>query len=327
MRYQNIRAFQKHLASAAPDHLSRCYLAMVPDDYERGSAIRSILSHFAGRPRIALNGDGVLCREIADALLSPSLFGGDPVVVLDGAEKMGKKEIQSLSDLVAASQLYGYLICGTSSKTALAASFEKVGVVLDLSEEKPWEKEKRLAEQMSERAQNGGKRLAPDAIPLLFERIGTDPAILDSEIDKLICFVGTRLTIERSDVFRIASSSRQSTLWQLAEELVWEGRNGSIDSGTFHALVPVLRNQLQIGLKLVELMASNTPKTEWSTYVTKLWPKLLEKRSSQAMQLGRNYFKKGLELLFEIELLSRTQSGREEALLDYFRMALRRPLA
>lgn len=240
MRYQNFRAFRKHLASAAPDHLCRCYLAAVSDDYERAIAIGAILSYFKERPRIALNGDSAVCRTVADALLSPSLFGGEPVVVVDEAEKMGKKELQALSDLAGRSPLYGYLICGARSKTPLTASFEKAGVVFDLSEEKPWDKEKRLAEQIAERVQNAGKRLASDATSLLFERLGSDAALLDSEIDKLICFVGERPMIERSDVFRISASSRASTLWQAAEEIVWEGELPAVDPASFHGLVPAL---------------------------------------------------------------------------------------
>lgn len=322
MRYQNFRAFRKHLASAAPDHLSRCYLAVIPDDYERNQAIQAVLAYFPARPHIFFNGNDAVCRDIADALLSPSLFGGEPVVVLDEAEKMGKKELQALADLAGKSSLYGYLLSASRSKTALSAVFEKAGVVLDLGEEKPWDRERRLAEQIAERVQNAGKRLASDAISLLFERLGHDAALLDSEIDKLICFVGTRATIERSDVFRISASSRSSTLWQMAEEIVWEGAHPPFDPATFHGLVPALRSQLQTGLKLASLLASQTPREEWSAYLPRLWPKLLEKRSAQASRLGSGYFKNGLDLLFQIELLSRTGSTREEALLDLFRMSL-----
>ena len=322
MRYQNFRAFRKHLASAAPDHLCRCYLIAMPDDYERGMAIQEILSYFPGRPLIRLNGNEAVCRDISEALLSPSLFGGEPVAILDEAEKMGKKELQALSDLIAQASLYGTLLAGARSKTPLSASFEKAGVVFDLADEKPWDKEKRLGEQISEKVQTSGKRLASDAIPLLFERLGPDAALLDSEIDKLICFVGERPMIERSDVFRISAASRTSTLWETAEKIVWEGEAASVDASTFHGLVPAIRSQLQIGLKIADLFASNTPREEWSSYLPRIWPKVLEKRSAQAARLGRSFFKHGLDLLFEIELLSRTGSAREGALLDFFRNSL-----
>ena len=128
--------------------------------------------------------------------------------------------------------------------------------------------------------------------------------------------------IERSDVFRISASSRASTLWQAAEEIVWEGELPAVDPASFHGLVPALRSQLQTGLKLADLSASNTPREEWNSYLPRLWPKVLEKRSSQAARLGRSFFKSGLDLLFQIELLSRTGALHEEALLDFFRISL-----
>gem|GEM_PF-927669 len=321
MRYLSLRAFRKHLASAAPDHLCRCYLAAIPDDYERGAAIRDVLSYFPGRPRMSFNGTEAACRDLSEALSSPSLFGGDPVVVLDEAEKMGKKELAALAELAMA-PLYGYLVCGARTKGVLGAAFEKAGVVFDLSEEKPWEKEKRLAEQIADQAQSLGKRLASDAGPLLFERIGPDPALLDSEIEKLACFVGTRPTIERSDVFRVSALSRASALWQIAEGIVWEGEIPPPGDSPFHGLVPALRSQLQIGLKISELSASGTPRSEWSGHLPKVWPKLLDKRIGQVAKLGSRYFQHGLDLLFQIEILSRTGSSSEEALLDLFRMSL-----
>jgi DNA polymerase III subunit delta len=322
MRYQNFRSFQKHLSSAAPDRLCRCYLAMVPDDYERRQAIQAILSHFQDRPQTVFNGEDAGVSKVADALLSPTLFGGEPVVVLEAAEKWGKKELQTLSELASGERTYGYLLCGARSRVSIAAAFEKAGVVFDLTEEKPWDKEKRLSEQIVERAESGGKRLSSDAIPLLFERLGSDAALLESEIDKLICFTGTRPMIERSDVFRISACSRELTLWQTAEAIVWEGESPPIDPASFHSIIPSLRSQLQIGLKISDLLASNTPREVWSSFLPRLWPKLLEKRSIETAKRRRSFFENGLHLLFQIELLSRQGSGREAALLDLFRLRL-----
>ena len=200
---------------------------------------------------------------------------------------------------------------------------EKEGVVLDLLEEKPWDKEKRLAEQLIDRAKNAGKRLSADAAHLLFERLGTDAALLDSEIDKLICYVGENPAIAREDILRLSPASRTATLWQTAEEVIWEGGEfPSLDSTAFHGLIPALRSQLHLGLTLATLIEEKCPSDQWSRYLPKLWPKTLEKRSSQAARLGSSYFRKGLDKLFEIDLLSRTNSTQYRALLDLFRVQI-----
>lgn len=261
-------------------------------------------------------------RSIFDALESPSLFGGDPAVVVDELEKMAKQELKTFAENLPST---GILLLGARAKTALVPLVEKEGVILDLLEEKPWDREKRLLEQLHERVQNAGKRLATDAAPLLFERVGLNPALLDCEIDKLICYTGERLTIERADLFRISQESRTHSLWQTAEAIVWEGGAiSSLDSGSFHALIPSLRSQLQLGLKIASLLEDGAPPEMWSSAVPKLWPKTLEKRRAQAAQLGSAYFRKGLERLFSLELLSRNGSNQLLALLDLFRAYARR---
>ncbi len=317
MKYQNLKSFQKHLSSAAPNLLCRLYLIAIQDDFERTKALDMILSHLPVQPT---RFSGVDCdlRDFLDAMQSESLFG-ESVLVLDEAEKLSKKQIETLASHLTG--FVGYLLFGARSKTgSLATAVEKEGVILDLLEEKPWDKEKRLSEQLIERASSRGKRLSPDAAPFLIERLGVDPALLESEIDKLICYVGDRPTISREDILAISPASRTSTFWQTAEEVVWEGGEfPSLDASAFHALVPALRNQLHLGLTLATLIQEGRPSHEWNVYLPKLWPKTLEKRSSQAARLGSAYFQKGLDRLFELELLSRSNSTQYGALLDLFR--------
>jgi DNA polymerase-3 subunit delta len=320
MKYQNLKSFQKHLSSAAPHNLCRVYLVAMADDFERTKVLDQILSYLVNSPT-RFSGADCSPLEVLDAMQSLTLLGGDPIVVVDEVEKIAKKQVQMLCDHLNFSS--GYALFGTRSKTPLAALAEKEGVVLDLLDEKPWDKEKRLAEQLAERAKNAGKRLGADGAQLLFERLGSDPALLESEIDKLICYVGDKPAITREDILQLSPASRTSTLWQTAEEVVWEGGEfPSLDSTAFHGLIPALRSQLHLGLSLSTLIEEKCPSDQWNRFLPKLWPKTLEKRSSQAARLGAPYFRKGLDKLFEIELLSRTNSAQYRALLDLFRAYL-----
>lgn len=318
MKYQNLKSFQKHLASAAPHHLCPLYLVLIGDDFERTKALDLILSYLSASPN---RFSGVDCdlRDCLDAMQTLSLLG-ESVVVLDEVEKLSKKQLETLSSCLK-DHPAGYVLFGSRLKVAsLASVVEKEGVVFDLLEEKPWDKEKRLSEQLIDRAKNAGKKLGLEAPSLLFERLGLDPALLESEIDKLICYVGDRLSITRDDILAISPASRIATLWQTAEDVVWEGGEfPSLDSTAFHALVPALRNQLHLGLTLSTLIEEKYPADRWNQYLPKLWPKTLEKRSSQAAHLGSSYFQKGLEKLFDIELLSRSNSTQYRALLDLFK--------
>ncbi|MES2274060.1 MAG: hypothetical protein V4487_07700 [Chlamydiota bacterium] len=324
MRYQNVKSFQKHLSSSAP-RLSPVYLIAISDDYERGKRFDEILKILQNSDSLVarFTGVDVSLRDVFDALSTLPLLGGEQVVVFDEVEKLSKKELQTLADFLAQGNLSGYLLIGARGKVShLSGIVEKAGVVLDLTDEKPWDKEKRLAEQLVDKARNAGKKLGPDVVQELFERLEKDSAILESEVDKLICFVGERPVISREDVLAIAGGGRASTLWQLAEEVVWgDGAKGdptAIDAASFTPLISALRGQLRTGLAIASLMQERVPADQWGQYLPKIFQKTLEKRSSQAAKFGAAYFRKGLEILFDIELLSRSSSSQYGALFDLF---------
>ncbi len=323
MKYQNLKSFQKQLQSAAPHHLCRFYFLGIQDDFERAKAIDQILSFCSLQmPANRLSGASCTLKECLDSMQSMSLLG-DSITVIDEVEKLSKKDLQILSDQF--KNASGYLLFGSRSKVAsLMSAIEKEGIVLDLLEEKPWDKEKRLIDEIGERVKNAGKRAAPEVAPLLLERLGMEPALLISEIDKLICYVGDRPTIQPQDLLAISPASKTATFWQIAEGMIWEGEPfPSIDSNGFHALLPSLRSQLHLGLCLSTLVEEKRPSDEWGPFLPKLWPKTLEKRLSQAVRLGSPYFRKGLKALFEMELISRSQSTQYEALCTLFMAKLR----
>lgn len=312
MKYQTILHFQKHLQA---EPRSRFYLVLVADDFERHRLFEAILSRLPAP--IRLNGEETDLKTCLDSMQAMSLFG-DAATLIDAVEKMGKKEQQQLGEQL--KHASGFVLLGARSKTAVSAVVEKEGIVLDLLEEKPWDRDKRLVEQIKLQAKN---RLSSDVAMLLLERLGSDPALIASEVDKLLCYVGDREIITAEDVLRMSPVSRQLTFWQIAENVVWEaGTFGAIDVNAFHGLFPALRAQLHMGMTLATLIEEKRPVEEWSRYLPKVWPKMLEKRSAQAARLGTSFFQKGLELLFEMEVASRTYSTHYQALMDRFRVEL-----
>jgi hypothetical protein len=77
-----------------------------------------------------------------------------------------------------------------------------------------------------------------------------------------------------------------------------------------------------IGIKMHALQASNVPFAQWAPHFPKLKPKALEKKREAALNLSSLYFRKGLDHLFELELLAKSGSMQNDALLDLFRLNL-----
>jgi DNA polymerase-3 subunit delta len=322
MRYQTVKSFEGRNAGKS----QKFYLILHPVDLERNELVRKVVSSLDPSPGAItfLKGSDTSCQEIISLLNSPNLFGSDPIVIVEEIDELEKIELEILDAFIQQGNPFGFLIGSSKSKLSINSSFDKGGIVLDLLDEKPWDKEKRCMELIFTQAAKGNKRLSPDAANLLMERIGADPFLIVSEIDKLICYVGDRSQIDSSDILKISAQSKEETIWQIAEEIVWEkGNPKHIELLSIHALIPALRQQLAIGLKINELQG--TPRDQWSSFLPKMWPKTLEKRSSQAIYLGKSYFQKGLSLLFKLELLTRTGSTQEEALIDLFRTQLHTP--
>ncbi len=322
MRYSSRASFLNQVkASASSGFSNRIYSIGIPDDYERKEVVESLLRFLATEERIVqrFSGSGFELKALSDHLQSSSLFGGEPVAVVEDVEKIGKADAARLLKLFPAT--FGYLILTAKSKSPLSDAVEKEGVVLDLITEKPWEKEKRIEQQLDAKVKNAGKLFGSGALRSLLERLDMDPGVLEREVDKLLCYIGERARIESSDVEKIASSSRTFTIWQTAEEWIWEG-TGLTDESLFHAIIPALRAQLQLGLKIACLLRENASRDEWTKALPRVFPKTLEKRTSQTERLGAAYFKRGLLVLFDIELRSRTGSTCYGALLDLFRSRL-----
>lgn len=323
MRYQSVQGFKKHLISASPDHLAHSYMIAAPDEHERKKALRLVLNSFSGRAPVFFDGGTVVFQEVADALISPSLFGGEPLIVLENVDKMGKKEAAVLAEALDVPRAYGVFVGAAAAKNACMAAVEKRGVVLDLLEEKPWDREKRLLASVMEKAISLEKRMTPETASFLVARLGTDAALLDTEVEKLACFIGERAEIERQDIVQLSPQTVDS-LWELAEAVVWGTGEVVAEDVSFYGILPLLRAQLEIGAKIAQLIRLDVARAEWGAYLPRyLYGKKLEERVAQTLRLKPPFFQAALKLLFEIETLSRSGASNESALFDFFRVSLR----
>lgn len=324
MKCQTVQSFQNHLEASSPQALSRVYLIAIPDDFERKKWLNVLASLIQGpdQSKVCLSAVDASLEELFTAIDSPSLFDPQPTLLIDEVEKLSKKQAQGIIERLQKGEFGGHLILGSRAKSAFYSVVEKAGVVFDLCEEKSWEKEKRLSQTLFEKARQAGKKFSTQACQALLERVDKELSLLENEMDKLICYVGEKSSIEIADVLAIVAPNRTQTMWQMAEEMIWEGKIiDRIDESSFHGLVPALRFQLQLGLKIASMLDARASFSEISSNLPKIWPKTLEKRLSQASQVGSFYFQKGLQLLFKIEMISRSQSSDLSTLLDFFRVS------
>lgn len=329
MRYKQLAAFEKHLLQSSKHPLSRAYLVISPCPYERGKILQKVLDVILSR-----ESDSQLIRRDSieghfssalEELCTLSFFASQKIVYLDQADKLKKTELALLANYVEKPSPAGYLILGSASSKALNDLYErgkKELVVCDLSEEKPWELQKRLKGMLVEYAALSSKRLDPDALEYLLETVGLNLCSLEREVDKLISYGIGRAAITLSDVKTLCVSSKEQTLWHLVDAVAWGDTYPHLDTEVgFDLLLPLisqLRTQFQQGLGVATLLARKVSLQDLSHHMPHLKPHQLTKILNSKHSRDPSFFKGALSACFQAELMAKNSSVHPAAILDLF---------
>lgn len=328
MRYQQLQSFEKQLQQAFPDHLSPIYMVVAQDPFERKNIIKNILATLRRKDDsstfIFHEANALPIEKILEQLNTRSLFGGPTVVVLDGIEKLKKADVEVLENYLERPSRFSYLLIGGSSLKSHPSLYQKGKkevVLVDLAEEKPWDRQRRLKEWVIAQAAKEKKAFSADAAAQLLEQIGPDMPALEQELIKLVCFVGERTRIELKDVQTICSSRTASTGWQISEALVWGGRSVQqehMDLSALLALVGQIRYQLQIGHQIAACLGQGISTHELAGYFPSLKPQMLDKYIGEVRKRKAGFFTQGLQFLFHLELSCKSSSTDPQVLFDLF---------
>jgi DNA polymerase III delta subunit len=73
--------------------------------------------------------------------------------------------------------------------------------------------------RIEETVGRAGKRIADDAVHAIVERTGFSVRTLESELEKILLYVGSRAEIRRADVLEVLSNSRDASIFDLTNAL------------------------------------------------------------------------------------------------------------
>lgn len=313
MKYNSLSAFLKQIQAATPNHFSSIYSIAMKDAFERRYLAKKLylfLRHY--RPNMEL-------ESIADAkhlsLQSDSLFSTERFVVIEDVDKWKKGDLDRLGkDLELAGSGLTVLLLGEQIPNGLFRKIEKDIVALDLSGEKPWDRKRRIGEEVLKIAKAYGKTISFDVVEALLARVGEDFALIKNEVEKLCTFVGKREVIVKGDIEAVVSVGVEESLWNVAEAVVF---GGSFERPKFKDLAEVfgvlgqIRYYLNIGLELAsQVEASLEPKH------ASLRPKQLDLLLPKCRALGSRYFASKICELFEKEVDAKTNYANFNVLWD-----------
>ncbi len=341
MRYDNLRAFEKHLEGAKLLHFSPLYFIVGKDPYESQQAVNLLLSFLLPSQQVRelaltiFEGPHVEEKELETALYSYSFFVKSRVIWIQQAEKLKKSVQENLEKYFIRPSPSFYLLLSASGwqkNTSFYKTAEKEGIILEFAEIKPWEKEKRLAEWVNRQVADARKLISFQVCQSFVKDIGNDQILLAQELEKLLCYCIDKKEITLQDVEAICSRQQVDSIWQLGEALF--RRDAAMALQIAYALLmegqvllPLLRqirSQFQTEYQICLLLALGKQAQDIAQEFPYMKGNILERHLKQAQQYGLDAFKRGLLALDATEMRAKNSSVDEKILIELLIMQLTR---
>lgn len=317
VRYDNLRAFEKHLEGATPHHLSPLYVIAGKEDYECKEATQLLLNFLvpAAQQDLALkvwDGTSVNEGELITDLYSQSFFTDKRVILIKNVDKLKKSVQEELEKYIKKISRSQHLILCTSTLVRNSNFYkllEKEGIVLDFAELKPWDKEKRLIEWLGKKIANVRKLMPYQVCQKFVKQVGMDQHAIANELDKLLCYIGERQEITWQDVENICTLTSSESIWQMGEAIFSRNtvlslkiiKNLLLEGQPFLQLLRQIRSQFATELQISMLLSQNKTPSEITQVFPYMKGQILEKHITYVKQYGSASFRQGLIEIDAIE--------------------------
>lgn len=333
MKYSNLRAFEKHLEGAYPAHFAPVYAILCKDDFLRKESVSLLLKHLLRNqtnPDLALktfDGDKFNASAFWDELEGFGFFSEKRYIVLNNCDKLPKAQTELLEKYFTSPNTRNVLVLAAANlnrNTNFYKKGEKTGILLDIPEEKPWEKERSIQEWMRQHVAKVGKRLDPRAAEAIVKQVGPDHARVNSELEKLYCYVGERPDITLQDVGALTTCVNVENIWQLSEALFLRNPlnafrigKGLLGDGTaLIALLRQLRTQFQTEFQICSILSNGGTPQQVTAQFPYMSGQILERHLKQAQAFGLHRFKCAMLLIDQTEREAKNSSTDSELLFE-----------
>ena len=310
MKFSNLIALEKHLREAPH---SAAYLIACPYEADRREIASKILAALGNREVLRFAGAEGFSAALQE-VQSASLFTEERAIVLDGIDDVKEEERAPLLRWLARPSEKTVLILGVASARGLAPFLQSTAPLLDLLQEKPWERQQRIGEDLRRMAREAKIAIDDEVFDFLFQQVGVDWALLKRELEKLLAYAQGKNRLRLEEAQALVSAGVFPEGWALAEQLIFQTHGiaaaPSLDTSGILALVGQLRYYLRLGRQL----ALGEEKG--------LKPYQVQKFKERSRAKGPRFFEKGILALNEVEALLKSSSVNAELLLHRFAVRL-----
>lgn len=329
MKIVNLSNFEKQLEIWDCQSFPRLFGMISKEVFHRQKAIeactKSYLNLFAKGETSQYDAEADQFSFFFDEISSLSFFSTSKLLILNNAEKLTKAEIELLEKsliTIPPSISIALSFTALAVNTRLYKGIEKNGCLIDIPEEKSWEKEKKALEWLLQEAVRQHVKIDPKAAQVLVKQIGPDYALLAQELEKLICYTFERKTITSRDIETLSIHMPSETAWQLGEAIFLRNSGQALriaqsllQSGVaFLTLLRQIRSQFQTELQVCSILTSGGSAEHVSQQFPYMKGRILELHLNMAKSYGLDRFCKGMVCIDEHELIAKNNPIEHELL-------------
>lgn len=333
VKYSHLAAFDKHLQSSSPNHFADIYLILAKEVFTRKQAtdrlVELVLEQGTSRALSlhSFDAEKHSVYEVLQELETMAFFSKKRLIIVQGVDSFDKAATLKLEAYCALPNRAVCLVLVAPSlnrATTFYKKVEKLGVVLDIPEEKPWEREKSISDWLLNEALKLGKQLSPQVLQLLIRQLGTDQTLLSTELLKLICYVGERKAIVQQDIAAICSIINLENSWQLGDSIFRRDPTAALriskgllfEGMALIALLRQIRSQFQTEFQVCSILTQGGSAAEVSQEFPYMKGAILERHIRQSQAYGMQRFKLGLVTIDEAEIQAKNSALDAEFLAE-----------
>lgn len=333
MKYTNLHDFQKDLEGTAPNQFASIYMIIANDDYERKEAfdcLSKALSKVSSDAKLSqksFSADNVQIPKVIEELNTINFFSKSRLVAVHLGDKPTKAMTEPLESYFDSPNRDVKLVITLPSvkqSTSFYQKAEKNGIVLELPETKPWQKEKVVATWLAQKVTKDGFKIDPQASKYMLQQLGTDQDLLTNELEKLYCYIGDRKAITTDDVCAVSSNVNSETAWQLGEAIFSQDTKSAIrickaltlDGVPFMTLLRQVRGQFQTEFQVCSILSNGGNKNDVAKQFPYMKGFILDRHAQMAMSYGLARFKEGIMDIDAAELASKSSGADPDLLVE-----------
>lgn len=331
MRHINLHSFTQAVQQLSSP-LPPIYFLIGKEESERKEAESLLIKKLLGNQKREealhiFDANETRISSILDTLTSKSFFADKTIVCLRNADAFNKEALSQLEAYLEAPAPFSLLILSAASihrGSKLYKKAEKTALMLDIEEEKAWEKERALTKTVSDWVLLFEKKIDINTAKFLVEYCGADRSLLKAELEKLICYIGDRPSITAEDIRAICTKGENGDGWKLGDAIFQ--KNGTLalrigqaliqEGSAIFAVLRQLRSQFQTKLQLSAFLANGGGTAEIQQKFPYMRGQILQQNIQIATNYGAAALKKGILEIDAAELQAKNSSEEPRQILQ-----------